>query len=155
MSTKVRGRLMVPIASDQLARIAEGWLARFRHADRDGIFPPAGSARPQYHAAGMNKQVALDTENASTPQASSARSLEPALEELDSKLHELAAHVARLTKGMRRAQEGARLGHVKDLPKALAEVESAAAAAAETAHQLSWEFDARRWLGGGGYAKEV
>jgi len=103
----------------------------------------------------MNKQLALDTENDSTPQAASPRSLEPALEELDSKLHELTAHVARLTKGMRRAQEGARLGHVKDLPKALAEVESAAAAAAESAHQLSWEFDARRWLGGGGYAKEV
>src|SRR6266850_344504 len=45
--------------------------------------------------------------------------------------------------------------HEEDLPKALAEVESAAAAAAESAHQLSWEFDARRWLGGGGYAKEV
>src|SRR5260370_40629703 len=116
MTRKVRGRLMVPIASEQLGRIAEGWLARFRHADRHGIFPPAGSARPQYHAAGMNKQFALDTENDSTPQAASARSLEPAREELDSKLHALTAHVARLTKGMRRDQQGARLGQMKRFP---------------------------------------
>src|SRR5258708_23318397 len=117
MTTKVRGRLMVPIASDQLGRIAEGWIARFRHADRHGIFPPAGSARPQYHAAGMNKQLALDTENDSTPQAASARSLEPALEELDSKLHALTAHVARLTKGMRRGQRGAQLCQLHNFPK--------------------------------------
>jgi hypothetical protein len=107
------------------------------------------------HAARMERQLTLDTDDMSSSTPGSGHALEPALEDLDSKLHRLTADVARLAKGMRRAQEAARLGQVKDMPKLLAEVQSSAAAAAESARQLGWHFDVRRWLGSGAYASEV
>ena len=103
----------------------------------------------------MGRQLTLDTDAVASSPPGSGHPLEPALEELDSKLRRLTADAAQLAKCVKRAQEAARVGQVKDMPKLIAEVQSAAAAAAESARQLGWHFDVRRWLGSGAYADEV
>jgi hypothetical protein len=103
----------------------------------------------------MGRQLTLDTDDVTTVSAGGNNALEPELEALDATLHRLTAAIAQLAKGLRRAQEAARLGQVKDLPKLLLQVRSSAAAAAESSRELGWEFDVRRWLSSGAYTKEV
>jgi hypothetical protein len=103
----------------------------------------------------MDGQLRLDSGGVSGSSDGPGGPIEPALEALESRLHRITRDIAQLSRAAKRAQDAARLGKVKDLAKLIADVQSASAAAAESAHGLDWNFDIRPWLTSGAYANEV